>query len=996
MNTPEEAEDETEAARSTRSTDAAAEMTGQYSPDATPRMSNEKGSDWATRSQTPPGSSGVLARDLVFPGDSEMAGRCCALNWASTQLGPVEIWPEALRTAVRLMLAAPVATSLWCGADYTLLYNDRYRAVLGAKHPAALGRSAAEVWGELWADIGPQFAQVRDGGQPVYAEQVRFVVDRANGGAGEEGWFTYRGTALTDGTGAVLAVYTVVVEATARVKVAADLAVERLLAESDESRRAAESANSQLQDQALELELANQQLQDQAVELEAQAEELQATARQLEERTEEAEAERARTAGILESMADAHFALDAEFRFVAANGMMERNGGIARAALLGHTIWEAFPGTVGTEFERYYRQAATDRLEAHFTHDYSDGRLELVVDVDVYPAERGGVAVFWRDVTERERSNAAREQAREALEAANEQLQEQALELELANQQLHENASELEMQAEELQATASTLEERTEEAEAGRRTVTAIVEAVADGFVAFDSELRYSYVNGRAADMWRLSPEALLGRTPREVWPGFNGSPFIAMFERVLASGTPEVMEGYASSLRAPIEMRVYPSSGGGLVAFFTDVSERRRQEEAATFMAEASRVLASSADYQTTLTNLATAAVPRLGDWCAVDVLAEPESRAWPPSIERVAVVHQDPAKLSLARTLTTRFPQDWSRETGTPGVLRTRQPMFIPDVSDAMLTAGAQNEDHLAILRELHFRSIIIVPLVARDRVLGTVTLVMAESERHFTEADLALAVDLGQRAGVALDNARLLRDAQEANSSKSHFLANMSHELRQPLNAITGYADLMTMGVRGPVTDQQREDLERIKSSSTHLTALISDILEFAKIEAGHLAYNLTSVPVDATLSEVASFIEPSVRTKHLTFSLERSDPNIAVRADRDRFIQAVLNVLTNATKYTPINGSLTVSCAITGAEHDAVAIRIADTGIGIPADKLSTIFEPFVQVNRSFKRPAEGVGLGLAIARDITRYMGGDLMVESEEGVGSTFTLTLPRA
>ena len=247
-------------------------------------------------------------------------------------------------------------------------------------------------------------------------------------------------------------------------------------------------------------------------------------------------------------------------------------------------------------------------------------------------------------------------------------------------------------------------------------------------------------------------------------------------------------MEAYAASLRVVVELRAYPLDSGGVVAFFADVTDRRRAEAAAAFMADASRLLASSADYQTTLTNLAQAAVPRLGDWCGVDVLSEPDSHAW-PKIERVAAVHQDPRKMELAKNITTAFPQDWSRDTGTPHVVRTREPMFVREVTEAMIAAGAQNAAHAAMLRELDVRSIMIVPLVARDRVLGAITLVMSESGRHFTDADLALAVDLGRRAGVALDNARLLRDASEANAAKTEFLRTVSHGCGNPSTRCRG---------------------------------------------------------------------------------------------------------------------------------------------------------------------------------------------------------------
>ena len=597
--------------------------------------------------------------------------------------------------------------------------------------------------------------------------------------------------------------------------------------------------------------------------------------------------------------------------------------------------------------------------------------------------------LFAAERTAKERA----EQAQATLTETNQQLQEQQLEMELTNQALQDNTVELEAQTEELQATAAQLEERTEEAEAARRTLGSIVEAVTDGFVAFDAGLRFTYVNAQAAAMWRRPAETLLGKTPFEAWPETRHSVPVAALERVLASGKPEIVEGLAPSLGKPIELRAYPSSGGGIVAFFTDLTDRRRAAEAASFLAEASRVLASSSDYQTTLGNLARAAVPRLGDWCAVDVLTEPDRDVWPPKIERVAVVHEDPAKMFLATSLTTRFPQDWSRETGSPGVIRSRQPMFVPEVTDAMLKAGAQNPEHYALLRKLDFRSVIIAPLIARDRVLGTMTLVMAESGRLFGESDLALAVDLGHRAGVALDNARLLRDAAEANAAKTEFLRTISHELRQPLNAMKGYIGLWTAGLRGALSPQMQDDVARLARNQEHLATLIEDLLSFTRLEAGQLRIEQAAVAMDEVFTVLEAMIRPEMDARRIGFSYLPCDVSVAALGDRDRIVQICLNLVTNAMRATEAAGQVTIQC-VPGRGH--LTIEVTDTGSGIPEDKLESIFSPFVQVGRSLSAPKEGAGLGLAICRGLATAMGGTLTVRSVLGEGSTFSLTLPRA
>jgi signal transduction histidine kinase len=217
-------------------------------------------------------------------------------------------------------------------------------------------------------------------------------------------------------------------------------------------------------------------------------------------------------------------------------------------------------------------------------------------------------------------------------------------------------------------------------------------------------------------------------------------------------------------------------------------------------------------------------------------------------------------------------------------------------------------------------------------------------------------------------------------------------MSHELRTPLNAIGGYAELLELGVRGPITAEQREDLGRLRRSQQHLLAMINDVLNFAKIDAGHVNYEITEVAAADVLADVEAAVTPLVRERGLRYVNRAAGRRHVVQADRDKLAQILLNLLTNAVKYTEPGGSITVDCE---ARDTEVLIHVSDTGIGIPADRLPLIFDPFVQVDRRFSRPLEGVGLGLAISRDLARGMKGDLTVTSTVGKGSTFTVSLPR-
>jgi signal transduction histidine kinase len=218
-------------------------------------------------------------------------------------------------------------------------------------------------------------------------------------------------------------------------------------------------------------------------------------------------------------------------------------------------------------------------------------------------------------------------------------------------------------------------------------------------------------------------------------------------------------------------------------------------------------------------------------------------------------------------------------------------------------------------------------------------------------------------------------------------------MSHELRTPLNAIAGYAQLLEMGIHGEVNDTQREYLEKIRRNQMHLLGLINDVLNFAKIEAGQVQYDIGDVPLDETLAAVEALIEPQVSARKHQYTYRRGDAGVQVRADRDRVEQIILNLLSNAVKFTAPGGRIVMEWE---AEDRVVRVRVRDSGRGIPNEKLPAIFEPFVQVDPALTRSSEGTGLGLAISRDLARAMKGDLTVESREGAGSTFTLTLPRA
>ena len=424
---------------------------------------------------------------------------------------------------------------------------------------------------------------------------------------------------------------------------------------------------------------------------------------------------------------------------------------------------------------------------------------------------------------------------------------------------------------------------------------------------------------------------------------------------------------------------------------FAEDAEAARRH---AAFLAEAGRLLAESVDKTSTFVALAKLSLPTLGAWCIMDVLGSNDS------IHRLGIYHPDPAKQALARELEAAWAPDPSDPFGAPAMLRGARTIEIAEDIEPMLARAARSVENLRILRRLGIGALLTVPLVARDRLLGAITFVSAQPDLTYTPQEIQLAEDLAARGALALDNAQAYdlaligrRKAEAANEAKAAFLSAMSHELRTPLNAIGGYIDLLDMGLRGPVTAEQHADFARVKATQQHLNHLITEILSFAQRESGRVAFIEEDLNVRKAMDYAIELVEPLFAMQRVVFDGITGDPGAVARADREKVTQILVNLLGNAIKFTPAGGHVRAECEVAG---DVVVLRVRDTGIGISAEKLEAIFEAFVQLREGFSTRDSGIGLGLAISRDLARAMKGDLTVESAEGTGSCFTLTLPRA
>lgn len=523
-------------------------------------------------------------------------------------------------------------------------------------------------------------------------------------------------------------------------------------------------------------------------------------------------------------------------------------------------------------------------------------------------------------------------------------------------------------------------------------------EALPDGILVLDSYGRVVSVNRRYIEMWGLTDETVETRSRAAMLQAISEK--VANREEYLAraaylDSNSNVKSGEEVLLRDGriFDQYTAPVKGDdgtyyGRVYFVRDITRRKRVEERLRLIAQSGLVLSSSLDYETTLANVTQLAVPTLADWCAVQIRDEDGT------IKMVAIAHTDPVKEKLVEELQQRYPFNPNASMGVARVLSTGQPEFYPDIPDSLLESAARDLEHLDLIHQLNPTSLVIVPLKARDRVLGALTLLSTESRRRFTEDDLPFAEMLALRAALAIDNARLYRETElakeelrQSNEAKDEFLGVVSHELRSPITTI--YGGVRMLRSRGEQIDPEQRGilLTDIEEQSERMYRLVQDLLALARVELGQKV-QAEPVTVGAVIQKMAGAQQQRSPQRQIDIVIEKDLP--LAQAEPTFLEQILRNLLSNAEKYSEAASPIEVRAACAGNE---VVVSVLDRGVGLDPEEAERIFERFYRSKRTAKQ-AKGIGLGLSLCKRLVEVQGGRIWARPRDGGGLEVSFTLP--
>jgi PAS domain S-box-containing protein len=522
-----------------------------------------------------------------------------------------------------------------------------------------------------------------------------------------------------------------------------------------------------------------------------------------------------------------------------------------------------------------------------------------------------------------------------------------------------------------------------------------IEESMAAGVAVVDGEGRLTYVNRAFTAMVGWQESELVGTMPPfAFWAPEALDDINRAFDSAMTTGGNATYElllrrrnGERFDALVLISRLESEDRREGFIASVYDVTDRKAVERASAFLAEASGALNRSLDPEATLQAIGALVVPRLADWCFVD-LVEADG-----GFQRVIAAHADPAGAPVAHRLLRSYAP--SRVPyGVSQTLAVGRTTLLNDVTPDLVIPMARDEDHREAILAIGIRCFLSAPMISGGRTIGVLSLVGTGRRTRFDERDVALAEELAHRAALAVDNARLYREAQEANRVKDEFLANLSHELRTPMTAILGWAHLLQLG--GIDEEQMRLGIDTIRQSGQAQAKLIDELLDVSRIVTGKLHINPAPLDLCDVIRAAVAAIRPAADAKRQALLLDLTVDRLATSGDAARLQQVFWNLLSNAVKFTPPGGTIRIVVEKRDARPGAgrARITVSDTGEGIPRAFLPLVFERFKQA-ATVSRGRSGLGLGLAIAKDLVELHGGSIAAESEgEGRGSTFTVTLP--
>lgn len=418
------------------------------------------------------------------------------------------------------------------------------------------------------------------------------------------------------------------------------------------------------------------------------------------------------------------------------------------------------------------------------------------------------------------------------------------------------------------------------------------------------------------------------------------------------------------------------------IIGININVSERKQLMINASFLAEASKILSSSLEYETTLQNVASLAISQIADWCIIGIIDKKEG------YQQITMQHKDPRKVKWAEAVGKEYPPAMDEKSGIAKVLRTKKPEYHPYITNEMLVAVARDARHLKLIKQLGMTSVMIVPLLLHKETIGAITFISSETKRRFTKADLSLAEELAHRASIAIENARLYKSAQDAISLRDDFISVASHELKTPVTSVKIFTQALLKAAQQHKDIKAVIGLERMNKQIDKLTDLIYNLLDISKIQTGQLEYSMKKFSFDEMIRESVEILQ---QMTHQHAIILEGKIKQSVYGDEDRLGQVISNLITNAIKYSPQANKVVIRVSHT---KNHIKVSVTDFGIGMDKEHLQKVFERFYRVSGTTDQTFPGLGIGLYISKEIVSRHGGKLWVESTVGKGSTFHLTLP--